>query len=103
MLLTGTLNAGKGGKTPEIVAPTIRLAGDAMVDLWVPNEINVKHRPEVMSGFDLLSPGFHAKCIKGNRDIVAGAVLRRIEFQQVAEVFNHFIPHLQSHALLRNR
>ncbi len=81
----------------------IGLARYTMVDLRVPDEINVKHRSEVVPCFDLplaMLPGGHRSSARAIS--LTGTVLGRVEVEQVAEVFDHLIADLHSHALLRN-
>src|SRR5215472_142847 len=62
----------------------------------------MNHRPQVMTGFSPLFPGLKPYSIQSLADLISGTVLRCIDLEQVPYIFNDFIPHLESHALLGN-
>src|SRR5512140_2345721 len=100
MLATASLNGGLGGKAPTWAASG-RLACDAVVYRRVPDEVYVKHGPEIVAGFSLFLPGLEPCSIERPPNFIARTVLRRVNVKQVADVFDHLIADLDSHALLR--
>src|SRR5947209_6806771 len=101
VLTTAALDGGLRRKTPAWSAPG-GFACDSVMDRRVPDQVDMKDRAQIVTAFGLSLPGFQACGIQGLPDFTPRTILRGVELKQIPNVFNDFIPDLDSHALLGN-
>src|SRR5260370_14928904 len=78
-------------------------ARNPMMDLRVPNEVNMQQRPQIMAFLCLSLPRRHSMGVKHIDNLTLRVVLGGVGPKQVLKVFDHLKANLHSHALLRDR